>query len=379
MYWSVVQRHMRSHQDGLISVKDVFACSDVKPPPLDYEDSEDDEDVATGTTVRDAPTNPAHPPTTSLTRTRSEDCEDVATETTVHPSPTKPAHPVTTSTTRPPELCANPGRRPLTPSASATSSLATASASPHAHTSIAASSAAASQRDFSEAWDRFPAERMRRYFQSDPGPGRILGMAHGPRVQPPPICAPVSHTPPGPSVDVAQVIRPNTGPSSPHPSALAEVCRQLAPNDSPSAPASRPKKQSALSNARKSILVRAARLATEGRPATSAGTASLQFSARTPASRLRSRSPAALRSHSSSSNKRRKQPTSVQTGFDVVCDRIKGTLEELAVKSPPVSASKKIAHATTQLHSSFQDLAKNAASTLTDNNGSDRRRSRKHG
>ena len=43
-YWSVAKRHMRSHQDGLLSVKDVYACSDLKPPPLDYDDSKDDEE-----------------------------------------------------------------------------------------------------------------------------------------------------------------------------------------------------------------------------------------------------------------------------------------------------------------------------------------------
>ena len=63
----------------------------------------------------------------------------------------------------------------------------------------------------------------------------------------------------------------------------------------------------------------------------------------------------------------------------VVCDRIKVTLEELAVKSPPVSASRCITHTSTQLHTSFRDSVKCVASTLTDTNGSDCRRSRKCG
>ena len=133
------------------------------------------------------------------------------------------------------------------------------------------------------------------------------------------------------------------------------------------------------SNAKKSILDKAACLAAEGRSVTLAGAASRQFTARTPASRNRARSPAVLRSDSSSSTKRRKQPASGQTGFGVVCDLIKGTLEELAGKSPSVSASQCIAHASTQLHIFFRDSAKCVAPTLTDTNDSGRRRSRKRG
>ena len=176
---------------------------------------------------------------------------------------------------------------------------------------------------------------------------------------------------------------------------------ELAPNDSPSPPKQGPKKRSASlvsarshdsssrkcqkqpppqSNARASILDKAARLAAYAGSASPSGTASSRkIPVRTPASRNRARSPAALRSDSCSSTKHRKRAASSQTGFDVVCDRIKGTLEELAVKSPPVSASRCIAHASTQLLTSFRDSAKFVASTSTDTDNSGRRTSRKRG